>query len=54
MKPKTPQQQLKPNEFSRAVGRALRRAGLRARETARMHGTSIYVSRNGKVAAVKP
>jgi hypothetical protein len=51
---KPPQGQLKPNEFSRAVGRALRRAGLRARETARMHGTSIYISRNGKVVAVKP
>jgi len=54
MKPKAPHRQLKPNEFSRAVGRALRRAGRRARETARMHGTSIYISRNGKVVAIKP
>jgi hypothetical protein len=45
---------LKPNELSRAVGRALRRAGQRARETARMHGTPIYVSKNGKVVALKP
>jgi len=45
---------LKPNELSRAVGRALRRAAQRARETARMHGTPIYVSKNGKVVALKP
>ena len=43
-----------PNEFSKAVGRALRRAAQRARETARMHGTPIYVSKNGKVVALKP
>jgi hypothetical protein len=45
---------LKPSEFSLTVGRTLRRAGRRARETARMHATSIYISRNGKVVAVKP
>ena len=54
LKPKTPQVKLKPSEFSLAVGRALRSAGRRARETARMHGTSIYISRNGKVVAIKP
>ena len=45
---------LKPNELSRAVVRALRRAAQRARETARMHGTPIYISKNGKVVALKP
>ena len=45
---------LKPNELSRAVGRALKRAAQRARETARMHGTSVYFSKNGKVVALKP
>ncbi len=45
---------LKPTELSRAVGRALRRAAQRARETARMHGTPIYISKNGKVVALKP
>ena len=44
----------KPNEFSHGVGRALRRAGRRARETARMYGTPIYISKNGKVIAIKP
>lgn len=41
-------------EFSKAVGRALRRAGCRAREVARLHGTPIYIWKNGKVIAVKP
>jgi hypothetical protein len=48
-KPKTPS-----TEFSAAVGRALRRAAKVARKTARMHGTPIYISRNGKVVAIKP
>jgi len=41
-------------EFSAAVGRALRRAAKVARKTARMHGTSVYVWKNGKVVAEKP
>ena len=45
---------LVPNEFSRAVGRALRRSARRAREVARMHGTPIYVLKNGKIVALKP
>jgi hypothetical protein len=40
-------------EFS-AVGRALRRAAKVARKTARMHGTPIYIWKNGKVVAEKP
>jgi hypothetical protein len=40
--------------FAAAVGRALRRAGRTARKTARAHGTSIYVWRDGKVVAQKP
>jgi hypothetical protein len=44
----------KPNTFSQAVGRALRRAAKQARRVARMHGTAIYVSRGGKVVALKP
>jgi hypothetical protein len=34
--------------------RALRRAALVARKTARLHGTPIYLWRNGKVVAEKP
>jgi len=41
-------------EFSDAVGRALRRAAKAARKTARVHGTPVYVWKNGKVVAEKP
>jgi hypothetical protein len=40
--------------FAAVVGRALKRAGLAARKTARMHGTPVYFWRNGKVVAEKP
>ena len=40
--------------FAATVGRALRRAGVAARKTARLHGTPIYVWRSGKVVAAKP
>jgi hypothetical protein len=40
--------------FAASVGRALRRAGRVARKTARAHGTSIYVWRDGKIVAEKP
>jgi len=40
--------------FATTVGRALRRAGLAARKTARIHGTPVYVWRGGKVVAEKP
>ena len=36
--------------FAATVGRALRRAG----QTARAHGTPIYVWQDGKVVAQKP
>ena len=41
-------------QFSAAVGRALRRAAKVARKTARMHGTPIYIWKDGKVVAEKP
>ncbi len=44
----------RPQSFAAAVGRALRRAGQRARKTARMHGTPVYVWKDGKVVAEKP
>jgi hypothetical protein len=40
--------------FATVVGRALRRAGLVARKTARIHGTPVYFWREGKVVAEKP
>ena len=36
------------DEFVAAVGRVLRRAAKVARKTARMHGTPIYIWKNGK------
>ena len=44
----------KRDDFSRAVGRALRRSARRAREVAKMHGTPIYVLKDGKIVAIKP
>jgi len=52
MKAKTPKP--KHDEFSRAVGRALRRAGKEARRIARMHGTPVWVIKDGKIVAEKP
>jgi hypothetical protein len=42
------------DELTLAIGRALRRAALRARETARKPGTPVYVMKDGKVVAIKP
>jgi hypothetical protein len=44
----------KPSRLTLAAGRALRRAAKVARKTARMHGTPIYIWKNGKVIAEKP
>jgi hypothetical protein len=46
--------QKRPSKFSAAVARALRRAARTARKTARLHGTPIYIWRDGKVVAEKP
>jgi hypothetical protein len=52
MSPKPPKP--KHDDFSRAVGRSLRRAAKQARKIAKMHGTPVYVMKNGKVVAEKP
>lgn len=44
----------KMTELAKQVGNALRRAAKQARKAAKMHGTPIYIERNGKVVAVKP
>jgi len=41
-------------DFVAMVGRALIRSARRARKVAKMHGTPVYVWRNGKVVAEKP
>lgn len=43
-----------PSPFAAAVGRALRRSARVARRTARIHGTPVYIWRDGKVVAEKP
>ncbi len=50
---KTPKLKSRSDELTAAVGRALRRSAKVARKTARMHGTPIYISRNGKIVAEK-
>jgi hypothetical protein len=42
------------SRFAASVRRALVRAGKQARAVARMHGTPVYVWKNGKVVAEKP
>jgi hypothetical protein len=44
----------KPDEFSRAVGRALRRAARRAREVAQTPGAPVLIWKDGKIVALKP
>ena len=47
-------EKLRNDDFVVRVGRALRRAGQAARKTARMHGTPVYIWRDGKIVAEKP
>ena len=51
---KTQKSRCKPKDSLAGVGPALRQAALTARKIARMHGTPIYIWRDGKVVAVKP
>jgi hypothetical protein len=44
----------KAESFAAGVGRGLRRAARTAREVARMHGTPVYIWKNGKVVAKDP
>jgi len=47
-------QKQKMSTFAVLVGRALRRSAKKARQVARMHGTPIYVWKDGKVVAEQP
>ncbi len=53
-KMKKKKRQKPTDDWVAAVGRALPRAARSARKTARMHGTPIYIWRDGKVVALKP
>ena len=52
MKPQN--KKIVPSPLALAAGRALRRAAKAARKTARIHGTPVYLWKNGKVVAEKP
>lgn len=51
---KATREKRKAPDFTARAGRALRRAARIARDAARLHGTPIYVWKNGKVVALKP
>jgi len=54
MTTKIPRATGKASETTKSITRALRRSARRAREVARMHGTPIYVLKDGKIVAIKP
>ena len=45
---------VKPGTLAALGLKALKRAGIRAREVARANGTSVYFMRKGKIVAEKP
>jgi hypothetical protein len=52
MKSREPEQETAA--FAAIVGRALRRSARKARQVARMHGTLVYIWKDGKVVGEKP
>ena len=42
------------DDFVRAVGIALKRAAKEARRIAKMHGTKVWVMKDGKVVGLNP
>ncbi len=52
MKPR--KQKPKTTPFAALVGRALRRSAKKARQIARMHGTPVWIWKDGKVVAEWP
>ena len=51
---KSRKQEPKTTPFATIVGRALRRSAKKARQLARMHGTRIWIWKDGKVVSEKP
>jgi hypothetical protein len=54
MTSKIPGKTAKNYAATKVITRALQRSARRAREVARMHGTPIYVLKDGKIVAIKP
>ena len=42
------------DDLATSAGRALRRAAVVARKTARRYGTPIYFAQDGKIVALRP
>jgi hypothetical protein len=51
---KTRNNNKRPQSSLAGAGRALRRAALVARKTARIYGTPVYIWRAGKIVAENP
>ena len=51
---KSRKQRPKTTTFAAIVGRALRRSAKKARQIARMHGTLVWIWKDGKIVAEKP
>lgn len=47
-------QKAEADEFVAAVTRALKRAAKEARRVARMHGTKVWVMKDGKIVGLEP
>ena len=50
---KSRKQEPKTTPFATIVGRALRRSAKKARQIARMHGTLVWIWKDGKIVAEK-
>ena len=51
---KSRKQEQETAAFAAIVGRALRRSARKARQVARMHGTLVYIWKDGKVVGENP
>ncbi len=45
---------LKQNEHTATITRALKRAAKEARRIAKMHGTKIWIEKDGKIVGIDP
>ena len=48
------QQQIKQDEWIAGITRALKRAAKEARRVAKMHGTKVWVVKDGKIVGLDP
>ena len=48
------QKQIEQDEWIAGITRALKRAAKEARRVARMHGTKVWVVKDGKIVGLEP